>query len=108
MARMGLAETIEALKAEGYVKDFNLRANRLECEDGELGILADDLEIDAVFRFDVMSDPSDQAVLYAIRSRRSGAKGVLVNSFGIYSEPSTNELVAALQRAEQRSRNPAA
>jgi hypothetical protein len=101
MPKMGLAETIDALKARGYLEDFNLRENCLECRAGGFKIFADEFEIDSVFRFDVMSDPSDQAVLYAIRSKKNGVKGILVNSFGVYSEASTNEMIAALQRAEQ-------
>jgi hypothetical protein len=69
-------------------------------------VFADEFEIDAVFRFDVMSDPSDQAVLYAIHSKKTGLKGILVNSFGLYSEPATNEMVAALLRAEREKERP--
>jgi hypothetical protein len=102
MPKLGLAETIEALKAKGYVEDFNLRENCLECRAGEFRVFADEFEIDSVFRFDVMSDPSDQSVLYAIHSKKTGLKGILVNSFGVYSEPVTNEMVAALLRAEKQ------
>lgn len=102
MSKMGLAETIEALKADGYVEDFNLRENCLECQKRKFKIFADEFKVDKVFRFDEMSDPSDQAVLYAIRSEKTGLKGTLVNSFGLYSESTTNEMIEALQREERR------
>lgn len=100
---MGLAETIKSLKTKGYSEDFNLLENCLECREGKFKIFANEFKIDEVFRFDEMSDPADQAILYAIRSEKTGLKGTLVNSFGIYSNPETNEIVAALQRAERES-----
>jgi hypothetical protein len=103
MSKLGLAETIKALKAKGYSEDFNLRENCLECQSKNFQMFADEFKIDSVFRFDEMSDPSDQAILYAIRSKKDGTKGTLVNSFGLYSEPVTNEIVAALLRAERGS-----
>ncbi len=102
MNKKGLAETIDSLKAKGYVEDFNLRENCIECREGKYKVFADQFKVDAVFRFDEMSDPSDQAILFAISSEKTGLKGILVNSFGIYSEPSTNEMIAALLQSERK------
>lgn len=104
MNKMGLAETISYLKNKGYTEDFNLLENCMACREGKFKIFADEFKIDAVFRFDEMSDPSDQAILYAIHSEKSGVKGTLVNSFGLYSDPATNAMVSALQRAELEAR----
>jgi hypothetical protein len=104
MNENGLAETIDSLRKKGYVEDFNLKENCLECRDGKFKIFAEDFEVDQTFRFDVMSDPDDQSVLYAIHSEKSGLKGILVNGFGIYSEPMTNEIISALQRGELKRR----
>ena len=103
MNKMGLAETINSLKAKGYSEDFNLLENCLECREGKFKIFADEFKVDAVFRFDEMSDPADQAILYAIQSEKNGLKGTLVNSFGIYSDSATNSIVSALLRAEREA-----
>jgi len=101
MEPKGLADTIEMLKSLGYVEDFNLEENISADRKSKFEQFADEYRIDAVYRFDEMSDPSDQSVLYAMHSVRTGKKGTLLNSFGIYTEASTDEMIEALQVEEK-------
>jgi hypothetical protein len=87
MSTLGLAETMRVLRSQGYTEDFHLR-----------GKPADDFVIDKVYRFDVMADPDDQAVLYAIHSKKTGQKGILINGYGIYTDPETNRWLQDLHR----------
>lgn len=48
-------------------------------------------------RFDVDTDPGDQSVLYAISSNKYNLKGVLVNGYGIYTEPISDEMLEKLR-----------
>jgi hypothetical protein len=41
-------------------------------------------------------NPSDQSILYAISSDKYQLKGVLVNAYGIYSDPVTDEMLEKL------------
>lgn len=91
-----LSETMADLRKEGYVEDFNLQQNCLECRNGAYKVFADDFKIDKYFRFEGESNPSDSAILYAISSDRHQLKGVLVNAYGIYSEPLTDEMLEKL------------
>lgn len=100
MEARGLAETINALRAKGYTEDFNLPRENLNQDSSLLRIEDEEFVVDQVYRFDVMSDPGDQSVLYAIRSIKSGRKGVLVNGFGVYSETLANQKMAAIIRWE--------
>ena len=45
----------------------------------------EDLEIVDVYRYKGDSDPSDEAIIYAIKST-SGMKGILINGYGISSD----------------------
>lgn len=92
-----LSEAMNALKAQGYTEDFNLKQNCIECREGHYKIFHDEFKIDKSFRFDVNEDPSDQAVLYAISSEKYHLKGVLVSGYGIYSDPITNEMLDKLK-----------
>ncbi|MBD0350630.1 MAG: phosphoribosylpyrophosphate synthetase [Bacteroidota bacterium] len=92
-----LSETMNELRKEGYTEDFNLRQNCLECRNGAFKVFADDFKVDNFFRFEGASNPSDAAILYAISSDRYGLKGVLVNAYGIYSEPVTDEMLKKLE-----------
>ena len=81
-----LAEAITALRSDGYTEDFNLKQNCLECRNGQFKIFHDEFVIDHAYRFDVDTDPGDQSILYAISSEKYQLKGILVNSYGIYSD----------------------
>ncbi|MCB0687948.1 MAG: phosphoribosylpyrophosphate synthetase [Saprospiraceae bacterium] len=92
-----LIEAIQALKKQGYVEDFNLRQNCLECRNGDFQIFHNEFEIDKYFRFEGESSPDDSSILYAISSEKYKLKGLLVNAYSIYSEEITDEMLAKLK-----------
>lgn len=89
-----LSGTLEQLRQEGYTADFNLRLNCLEC--GGMEVFTDEFKVDKYFRFEGETNPSDAAILYAISSDKHNLKGVLVNGYGIYSDPITDEMLKKL------------
>ena len=91
-----LMEAINGLKAEGYSEDFNLKKEFLEHKKGDYKILHDEFVIDKHYRFDEDSDPANQSIIYAISSEKYNLKGVLVNAYGIYSEPMTDKMLEKL------------
>jgi len=91
-----LSQTINELRKEGYVEDFNLQQNCLECRSGQFRVFAEEFKVDKFYRFEGDSNPSDSAILYAISSEKHQLKGVLVNAYGIYSEAVTDEMLQAL------------
>ena len=92
-----LSETMNELRKEGYLEDFNLKQNCLECRDGNFKIFADEFKVDKFYRFEGESNPSDSAILYAISADTRGIKGVLVNAYGIYSDSVTDEIAVKLE-----------
>ena len=92
-----LSETMNELRKQGYTEDFNLQQNCLECRNGAYKLFADDFVVDKYFRFEGASNPSDSSILYAISSKSKNLKGLLVNAYGIYSEPMTDAIVEKLQ-----------
>ena len=99
-----LVEAINALQKEGYVEDFNLTENSLACRGGTCHVMADEFEVDKFFRFEDNTNPSDQAVLYAISSGPHKLKGLLVNAYGIYSDGETNKIVERLNMSHAEGR----
>jgi hypothetical protein len=92
-----LSGTMNELRQQGYVEDFNLLQECLECSKREYKIFADEFEVDSFYRFEGPSDPADAAIMYAISSERYGIKGLLVNGYGIYSAPITDEMLRKLE-----------
>jgi hypothetical protein len=91
-----LTEAMAHVRKQGYVEDFNLKQNCLECRDGKYKIFAQDFIVDEFFRFEDNTDPGDQSILYAISSEKYKLKGILINGYGVYSESPTNEMLEKL------------
>ena len=92
-----LSEAMNALREEGYVLDFNLKHNCIDCNNGQDILLDSEFEVDSFYRFEGMSDPADASILYAISSKKKGLKGLLVNGYGIYSDQLTDEMIKKLK-----------
>ncbi len=89
-----VSESVNGLKKRGFELDFNLRENCLVCHSGQFDV--NDFEIVEVYRFEGNSDPSDEAVVYAIESI-TGMKGVLVNGYGISADAMSSDMAKKLQ-----------
>ncbi len=90
-----LIEAIQGLKELGYTYDFNLMDTHIHCKDIPTTFGPDDFNVSAVFRFEGMSNPSDNSILYAIETL-TGIKGVLLDSYGVYSGEISDELLQKL------------
>lgn len=88
-----VTDAVKGLKERGFALDFNLRENCLVCQDRRFN--PDDFEIVEVYRFEGATDPADEAVVYAIESKK-GDKGILVNGYGPSSDPMTGEMAKKL------------
>ena len=92
-----VTEVITKLRKDGYVEDFNLQQNCLQCRDAHYSVFHDEFVIDKVYRFEGESDPGDEATVYAISCPKYGIKGVLVNGAGIYTDAMTDEMLDSLK-----------
>lgn len=89
-----VTEAIIKLREEGFITDFNLDESAIIGGDEKFDI--DELEIVDVYRYEGDSDPSDEAVVYAIESR-TGVKGILVNGYGVSSDSLTASLIEKIR-----------
>ena len=91
-----VSEAVNGLKKRGYTLDFNLAEHCLICHGDKFDI--NDFEITEMHRFEGNTDPSDEAVVYAIESKK-GRKGVLVNGYGVSAEAISGEMARKLSIA---------
>ena len=87
-----LEEVMKMWKQEGFSIDFNRDPGRKE-----LASNPSDFQIDKVYRYEGMTNPDDEEILYAISSIKSGKKGLLINAYGIYAEDAIDKLVEKLK-----------
>ncbi|ADR22077.1 hypothetical protein MATR_02890 [Marivirga tractuosa] len=90
-----LSEALKDLKERGYSNDFNLKPHCIECPADKLELHPEQFEVKEVYRFEGMSNPDDNSILYAIKST-DGLKGVLVDAYGVYSEALSEAMINKL------------
>lgn len=91
-----LLEALNGLKEKGYTLDFNLVNGNLQNSAKDVKLEPEEFCIDEFHRFEGMSDPDDNSVVYAISSEKYNLKGVFVNGYGVYSDDLSEELLKKL------------
>jgi hypothetical protein len=91
-----LPEALGDLKKRGYTEDFNLKPYCLACPRLQLELRPEQFRIDETYRFEGMSNPDDNAVIYAI-SASPELRGTLVDAYGAYAEALTPEMAQKLR-----------
>lgn len=91
-----MVEALEGLKKRGFTLDFNLANGALHNTTENIVLQPDDFSICEVYRFEGMSDPADNSVVYGIKSDKYNVKGVFVDAYGVYSDDISEELLKKL------------
>ena len=91
-----LTAALDGLRQRGFTQDYNLKPEGLHCRADNIELKPADFTIVDVYRFEGMTNPGDESVLYAIEAK-NGDKGVLVDAYGPYSEAITPEMAQKLR-----------
>lgn len=91
-----LSEATNDLKKRGYTEDLNTEAVCIQCPSRNLRLYPEDFMIDEFYRFEGMSNPSDNSIVYAISSK-DAIKGVLVDAYGVYAENLNDKMIKKLR-----------
>jgi hypothetical protein len=95
-----LSQAVNDLIARGYTTDFLIQDEKdcLYCNNGTLELSPDEFEIDEIYRFEGMTDPDDESIVFAISSKKHNVKGLVINSFGADFGFRSSKLVEHLKR----------
>ena len=95
-----LSEAVNDLIKRGYTTDFLIQEDKdcLICHNNSLELSQDDFVIDEVYRFDGMTDPADESILFAISSDKYNLKGLVINSYGADFGYRSSKLVEHLHK----------
>src|SRR5215831_796479 len=83
-----LERVVDELSRRGYTEHFKAVEGGLQALGTGQRFEPKDLVIRGYYRFEGISDPDDMAIAYAIESR-SGVRGILIDAFGVYADPTT-------------------
>lgn len=92
-----LIEALNDLKLKGFTTDFNLAFDAIQCSGTGKCLTPDEFEIIAHYRFEENTDPDDSSVLYVIQSIDGNMKGLLINAYGVYSDPVSDNMIQKLK-----------
>jgi hypothetical protein len=87
---------LNGLRKRGYTTDFNIAFDKLICNETKACLNTDEFEITEVYRFEGETNPSDEAVVYAVESKSKDMKGVFVNAYGVYADPLSDDMIKKL------------
>ena len=91
-----LSVAIQDLQKEGYTADFNLCNAGDEHKHKKSIHKATELDVIKFYRFEGMSDPDDNTILYVIETT-TGEKGLLVDAYGMYAGNVPQDLIKKLK-----------
>jgi hypothetical protein len=89
-----VSNAISELRGRGFDLDFVIQDDYLHYLDRYTAII--DFRIVDIYRYEGDSDPSDEAVVYALEST-NGLKGVLVTGYGISADNLSPEMIKMLE-----------
>lgn len=96
-----LASCTNQMKSEGYKEDFQVNDKILMTTfDSEKSFKPDEVSIVSFYRFEGVSDPGDNTILYVIETN-DGTKGTLVDGYGAYADENTAKFIVEVERIQK-------
>lgn len=96
-----LSQAVDDLVKRGYTTDFLIPEDGecLLCTDNSLALSPEEFVIDEIYRFEGMTDPADESIVFAISSPKHQIKGMVINSFGADFGYRSSKLVEHLTKS---------
>lgn len=76
-----VTQAVEDLQSQGYTIDFDLIEDGVHSKDLKKEWKAGDIEVVQFYRFEGMTDPGDNMILYVLECN-DGEKGLLLDAYG--------------------------
>ena len=87
-----LASCLNKISKDGYQENFKVTDQGLQSLETEKTYQPEEVHIVNFYRFEGVSDPSDNAILYVIETV-DGAKGSLTDAYGMYADPEIDKFI---------------
>lgn len=96
-----LASCTNQMKQEGYKEDFQVNEEGLMTTfDRSKTFTPHDVRIESFYRFEGVSDPGDNTILYVIETT-DGTKGTLVDGYGAYADEYVAKFIVEVEKIQK-------
>jgi hypothetical protein len=96
-----LSTCLNKMVSDGYVEDFKVTDRGLESLQNGKAYKPDEVQIVNFFRFEGMSDPDDNAILYVIKTD-DDTKGTLIDGYGVYTDARINAFMQEVESIQKK------
>ncbi len=96
-----LKTCLDKMIEQGYVENFKAQDGGLKSLETEKVYTAHDLKVVNFYRFEGISNPDDNSILYVIEAS-DGAKGTLMDAYGAYADPAVAKLIVEIEEIHTR------
>jgi hypothetical protein len=97
----GLASCTNKMKEDGYKEDFQVSKKGLTTFNESKYYKPDEVKIVNFYRFEGVSDPGDNTILYVIETS-DGTKGTLVDGYGAYASDEVSKFIVAVEEIQKQ------
>jgi len=96
MQAASVSDAVDELGARGYTACFRAEADGIRVTNSDRLFAPEELVIDDLERFEGISNPDDEAVVFALRSRDGAVRGTWTVAFGPGMDPLDGEMARRL------------
>ncbi|HVG13392.1 MAG TPA: hypothetical protein VM935_00475 [Chitinophagaceae bacterium] len=96
-----LSTCLNKMISDGYDEDFKITDRGLEALHSGKVYRPEQIEVVNFFRFEGMSDPDDNAILYVLKSD-DGMKGTLIDGYGIYDDAGISAFMKEVENIQKK------
>lgn len=91
-----LSSLTETAVKKGYTENFRVEEGGLLAPSTNVCYLPQEVKIDNFYRFEGVSDPDDNAILYCLQTN-DGVKGMLIDSYGAGADEKISEFIKRVE-----------
>ena len=95
-----LSSCVNRMKEEGYKEDFQVTEKGLSTFNSDKSYRSDEVSIVNFYRFEGVSDPGDNTILYVIETA-DGGKGTLVDGYGAYADENVSRFIVEVEKIQK-------
>lgn len=96
-----LAERVNKAVKDGYAENFQVSKQGLHSAATDRIYKPSETMIVNYFRFEGLSDPADNAILYIIETN-DGVRGTLIDAYGAYTDENINNFITEVHSIEKK------